>query len=199
MFLLCALVFAYLFGGQFKIHDYYVMSIFYPLLVFALILSVLNLHKAFAAAPPKLFKAVRIAFPATMLLIFFFTDHQIYQRQTDSGPYWSPDHSFSWMQNGAQTLDSLHIPKKEQIIALDENSPNLTLVYFDHKGYNLDKPRWNGNCDFAANWMQERHITLAVCKEETVRRIMNDSSFIRNFNILSLKDSKGVIRLKPKS
>jgi hypothetical protein len=199
LFLVCGSVFAWLFGAQLGIHDYYVMSIFYPLLAFALTLSILNLHKAFAIAPSKQGRVVRIALSATMLVIFFFTDHQLYERQTVSGAYSYPYYAYVWMQNGAKTLDSLQIPGKEQILALDESSPNLTLLYFDRKGYNLDRGKWYLDADLAAKYMRERHINVAVCKEETVRRLKDDTRFVRNFDILSLKDSKAVLRLKPDS
>lgn len=174
----------WLMGENMPVHDYYFISIFLPFFGFIFLASILQLHKQMRAGSGLI--AGNIALVTGILICFFFADYAAYQRL--HGRPNSSDLSFStdWMQNGARVMDSLLIPKDETILVFNEHEPNLSLIYFDRKGYVIS-PEWQVGMypDELERIMQEKEVNILVTKAQHVHHFeTGNPAFFDHFNHL---------------
>ncbi|MGV3640858.1 MAG: hypothetical protein ACO1NZ_10085 [Adhaeribacter sp.] len=123
------LAFFYLMGRQFIDHDYYFITPFMPLLVFVVLRAMLLLPELPFPRP-----AVNGLLAATALAFIWQGYRHGQLRQADVYKDFSNYYRYPWMLNGAQALDQAGIPRQARLLVLNEQAPNLALVYFDRRG-----------------------------------------------------------------
>jgi hypothetical protein len=181
-----------LMGGQLMVHDYYVVSIFFPMLAFALIASVIAIRKAIIYENGL--RSFRIALFSSVLIIFFFADFHLHQRLMPDYAGFKP--GIPWAENGRQIMEELKIPRNEKLLVLNEGAPNIALVYFDRRGWNTIPEQWKDMAQVKAI-MQQLGARTVVCEESLGRVIKeNDTTLASRFNSLALKDRVAVFQLK---
>lgn len=192
LYLIGSLFIAGLFGLQLTVHDYYVLPIFFPLLAFMLLISVLAIAEAI-----KTTKLLTVSVSATLLLLFFFADHQTYQRFHGLGVYYAGNNqSVTWMKKGRLLLQQLKIPTNEKIMVADEDPPNLSLVYFDRRGYTMPNSWWQCRVPVIEEVMMEKKTPLLIMKAATLDSInQKDPNAFKDYQLVGLKDEVAVLRL----
>jgi hypothetical protein len=89
------------------------------------------------------------------------------------------------MRNGAAVLDSLGIPGQAHIGILNEKPPNLSLVYFNRKGYVINKEWWVERFVSAYDFFDQRGLKYGICQlSEFNRIILSDASYNDYFRTL---------------
>jgi hypothetical protein len=150
-------------GHQLHVHDYYVLCIFFPFIIWMVLLSVLVLFNGIEES--IYLPACKRGLWAALILLYCFSDFSTYKRLDPNDPEESYYSKVKWMQNGASILAGLKIPMTEHILVLNEHAPNRGLVYFDRKGYQF----WdNLNGDQIESFMKERHLRIAVCETKII-------------------------------
>lgn len=185
------------FGGQLHVHDYYMLAICYPLIVYGLLLAALSIHRQIAPGTNRRSRrAIRAGLAGVSLMLLFFTDFQIYRRFHEMGTYAGYNPSAPWLEGGRNVLAQLGVPDTARIVALGEPAPNLSLVYFDRKGYNLPQDRFRNNLNLARDFMHTKQISYAVLREDAWRSIPpGDSNAVCHFKALYVGNNKAVLRL----
>jgi hypothetical protein len=193
VFLLCALGVFLLFSKQYEIHDYYFIATFLPLIAYSIAVAIIAIHKDLEGRNRM---PVTIGLLCSVVIVFFFADYQNSLRVHMEGAY-NDDYGSRWLANGKEFLNELHIPVDEHIAVADENPPNLSLVYFDRKGYALPKD-WNMDLTGIKKIMDENAVHTLVMKAEKLNefRSKDSLSMDSNFVILGQKEGKAVLRLK---
>lgn len=126
-----SLVFFRLMGAQFFDHDYYVLASFWPGLVLLVALATTQLALRLAATP----RLVRqVLFGAALVALLVPGLRQYRTRMGDTYLPFSDYYTYKWMQGGAAQLAAAHVPAQATILVIGEDSPNLSLVYFDRRG-----------------------------------------------------------------
>jgi hypothetical protein len=148
------LLFVKLMGVQFQVHDYYAICSLIPPALLLLVLGLLNIAQYTG-------KLVRYGSSAGLAVLVFFLVASGYkrlnQRSSDDYPPFSP-FNHVWMRGGAEELAQAGVPAAANILAFNEPSPNIPLVYFDRRGLTWIPPAVN-----------------VVTAEDFVRRMANDS------------------------
>ncbi len=191
IFLAGACTLSYFFGEQLKLHDYYILPLFFPLLCMLLLIAMISVRRGLQG---RQLSAVRAGVLVVIAALFLFADYQIFQRQKPEGDYYDANASYIWMEHGAQVLDDLHISRDEQIVVGD-NAPNLGLVYCDRRGYNLPVSWLETGLTCVRTTMQDRNASILVCSGGTLAHIQSiDPAQLNDFAILSNKDNMAVLR-----
>lgn len=191
-FLAGALFMLYLFGRQLTIHDYYMLPIFYPLIGYALVVAVVRIGRRYPRAWPK---PVRLGSIATILLLYCLADHQIYVRMHNMGRYVGT-YSYEWVQGGDKILDDLRIPKDSRIVVGGDAPPNLSLVYFDRKGFVIPPEQWDPKLEAGTRILREKGLKYLVIPEKGLDTLDQDVLSAR-YRILFRGDRKAVLELQP--
>lgn len=181
-----------LLGSQLIGHDYYAIVIFFPTIIFLLLICTIEIKNNITS--DTALKPVKTALIASMVTIYLFANYQINQRlYPDYHPFYPGK---VWAENGKQLLDSLNVSKDEHLFLFDEESPNLGLLYFDRKGYTMNKEWWNGNASTAVNFMKEKKLSIMITrasKQELLKNEHND--ILKQFSLLGVNDSILVYKL----
>lgn len=181
-----------LMGGQLLIHDYYVVSIFFPLFGFALLVSVIAIRQSIIYE--HALRSLRIAMAASVLIIFFFADFHLHKRLRPDYGEFKP--GIPWAENGAWILQEANVPKSEKVLVLNEDAPNIALLYLDRRGWNTTAKQWKDMAQVKAI-MQQLGTRTVVCEEGLGRAIVeNDTTLAPLFNTLAMKDRVAVFQLK---
>ncbi|WP_276132938.1 ArnT family glycosyltransferase [Polluticoccus soli] len=181
-----------LMGGQLLIHDYYVVSIFFPLVAFAVLVSVIAIRKAIIYEDAL--RSMRIAMGASVLIIFFFADFHIHKRLKPDYGEFKP--GIPWAENGAWILQEANVPKNEKVVVLNEDAPNIALLYLDRRGWTIPSKQRENMAELKAI-MRKLDATVVVCEEGLGRSIMeNDTAVASLFKTLALKDRVAVFQLR---
>jgi|GEM_PF-1257049 len=197
VYMIGALSMFVLLGHAMSVHEYYFISIFIPFFGFTLLIAMIQLHKA-----TLLFlegrKSVNIALCVSTIICFFFADYQANQRLGPDYNGWGKYYNTDWLKDSRGLMDSLGVPKEEKIVILNEPEPNLSLVYFDRKGYVMDEHRWGGYyLAGVEELMQEQHLKYLIVKEEYASRYLSrDSNFFGNFKLIQKKGEINVYQFK---
>jgi hypothetical protein len=169
---------------------------FFPLLLWMVVWSVIAINNEIkeTSVAPIFYSCIF----GSLLILYCFSDFTNYTRLNIDNPKQANWTRVHWLKNGAAIMDKLGIPKNENILALNENSPNETLVYFDRKGYIYESGRWyDGNSIAVEPFMKERNLTIAVVETKAFReRILSDSLIFRNFSELYSDENATVLKLK---
>lgn len=187
LFTLGACTIAYLFGEQLIAHDYYILPMFFPLLAFLLVLSVLAIRQQLT---PAFIRPVRAGLLVVILCTFFFADHQIYQRHKVTGIYYDSRFSKEWLYDAAKVLDSLQVPKEAPVLVVD-NAPNLGLLYCDRKGYNIPRNQVVDplHLDHVRSLIREKKVPVVVAEAAVIDSIRTaGSTRLRDFTVYTHKD-----------
>lgn len=195
-FLLCALGVFWLFSKQYEIHDYYFIATFLPLIAYCLVVAIIAIHKDLNER--KSLAGIRLGLACVAIMIFFFADHQHSLRIHMEGIY-NQDYESKWLEKGKKALDELGVPANEHIAVADENPPNLSLVYYDRKGYALPKD-WNMDLSGIKKFMEENGVRTLVMKSDKLDEFRSKDSLVlgTNFVIIGQKEGKAVLLLKKK-
>ncbi|MGV3503760.1 MAG: hypothetical protein ACO1O1_08630 [Adhaeribacter sp.] len=123
------LIFFCLMGRQFIDHDYYFITPFMP----GLVLLALRAMCLLPQLPlPRLALQAVLAATALGILLQGYRHGQL--RQAAVYKDFSNYYRYPWMLDGAQALDQAGIPRQARLLVLQEQAPNLALVYFDRRG-----------------------------------------------------------------
>ncbi|WP_129021898.1 hypothetical protein [Edaphocola flava] len=173
------LLMSILMGSQFLDHDYYIIPIFMPFIVLqAYRLVIVSGQRAITRPQQK-----GIIVVVVILLSWSYISTQ--QRLSWQYKGFSDDYHAEWMKQGAINLKKAGVPAGAQIIALNENAPNLAMVYFDRKGYVLNHERWYGDFETASSFFRDRSVQYGVCElKELVKLLKQDGSFYTYFTPL---------------
>jgi hypothetical protein len=196
LFLLGAVAMSLLLWNQLTPHDYYLISILFPLLGYGLAVSVIYIWRSIEGSAGR--KAIRLGALVTAVLICFFADYFITRRRApDHMPYAQWARSF-WMQGGAEVMDRAGVPKNETILALQENAPNLTSVYMDRNSLTYPWFLWDrANAGVVEQFMKEKSIRILVCHAKEIRDLeANSPGIFRNFDIRREEGQIMVMELK---
>lgn len=196
IFLVFMLIVMWLLGEQLFIHDYYYISIFFPLIVYILVVSAIYISNSIPGDISK--RYINISIVAALLICFFHADSAVYQRlRLDKPIYGDHRYGMSWMVNGIGLLDELHIPKSEKIFVPNQPQPNLALVYFDRKGFTLEKDGMHG-WDIVA-FMEGQNLRTLVIEDEYIKKLQaEDSNALHRFTLVGYKAPVMVYQLKEK-
>lgn len=177
----------YLIGEQFIHHDYYILPIFVPLFVTTAIAFSINAEPLFDKRTVRFITTILVA---VLLSISFISTRQ---RLSPDYPGFSDDYNTGWMQGGKEVLAKNGIPHDEFIATFDESPPNLSLIYFDRKGYTLGKDRWKGDLKFADAFFEHNKLRFGVIKRQTFDELsLSGSKFQDHFEPV-YKDEKMVL------
>jgi hypothetical protein len=192
MYMIGALVMFVLLGHLLAIHEYYFTSIFIPFLAFCLLSAMLRLHETVRAKEGA--RTLNTALFVGTVILFFFADYQANQRLGNNYNGWGSSYNTDWLANGKELLNSVGIPKEEQIVVLNEPEPNLSLIYFDRRGYVIEPSRWGGyHFDLVKDLMREKRIKILVLKVRFAEEYLaRDSTIFRNFDLLTTSDQIAV-------
>ncbi|WP_276132939.1 glycosyltransferase family 39 protein [Polluticoccus soli] len=187
-----ALAVAWLMGKQLEAHDYYIIVILLPVIVYSIVISVIAIRSVLVSGDNSF--PLKIGTVALLIIMFFFADFRLHQRLK---PGYKNGYTgeMPWAIGGDKLLDQLGIPKSEHILVLNELPPNLALVYFDRRGYHLDPGNWSNMGQVAAH-MDGFKVDVGVCSEELGRSFLTDTLFKNNFTMLAIEDGKVVFRAK---
>jgi hypothetical protein len=120
-----------LMDAQFIDHDYYALCIFYPLIAFILLTSLIQIG---IRLPDRIRPIVNLNLIVIACVLFNRAYHHHTYRLSDTYPGFSDDYRHFWMEEGARKLEKAKIGKDAKIVILGEYAPNLGLTYFDRKG-----------------------------------------------------------------
>lgn len=194
-FVFAAIIF-WLMGENLPVHDYYFIAIWMPFFGFLLLESVLALNSVLGTSLAV--RLLNVALVASMLIMFFFADFHTYRRFSDYYPPHSEFYRTAWMENGKKVVDRL-IPKSEQIVVLEEDAPNLSLVYFDRKGHVLSEGRWWHSKGYLVDYMRDHDLQyLVVDKGKRDMLLGKDSLTFASFQKLTDDEQVQVYRLHTK-
>jgi hypothetical protein len=189
LFLLGTLCMGYFMGGQLFFHDYYVLSIFMPLLTYALLVCSIAIHHSIAQYKVA---SIRRGLITAVLIMFFFADYHHYQRLQPN--YFPFNPGIPWAKGGSDLLDKLQIPRSERIFAYNASAPNLALLYCDRKGYHL--PDDQSDPLRAISLMQRLKVKTMVCPVGAANYILHDNKDVAGrFQLLGSRDNIAVLRL----
>lgn len=157
-----------LFGKQLWFHDYYIISMVFPTIVYLLLLSVVYI------VPYTNRKYVLPVLRTTVLivLLFLLIPSSIKQaRARTSEGYGGANYGLHWAAKGKKTLDSLKLPKNIKIAVLDEDAPNLALVHLDRRGYHIPPSTWINDMSMTNDILNIWRIRILVCKGSLGKRL----------------------------
>lgn len=182
---------SYLMGAQFIDHDYYIIPIVFPFIILHLCwLAIIN--------PKWLYRPIMnniLSMVVVLLLVISYikTQDRLSPQYRDFSTYYNTD----WVKNGASTLNKLSISHKEKIVVLNENPPNLSLVYLDRKGYVLSHDWWGGQVESAYNFFEQNGISYGVCKRAEYDKITaSGQDFLHYFQLMYTDKDMVVFRKK---
>ncbi|MBS1772671.1 MAG: glycosyltransferase family 39 protein [Bacteroidetes bacterium] len=190
-FVYLSIIIGYLMGAQFMAHDYYVIVIFYPTILFIVTVFTIAIQKGINNS--KALKPVRILFGTASVVLLVMATIKIHQRYR---PDYEPFHpGRPWMENDTKLFDNMGVPKSERILVLNEEPTNLALLYFDRTGFCMSKERWNNDVHNITSMMDEKNLTLLVMQKKYVEEMKAvDSAFAPHFKFLKASDSSVVYR-----
>ncbi|WP_276135022.1 ArnT family glycosyltransferase [Polluticoccus soli] len=193
LFVLGVVAMALLFGHQFIQHDYYVVSIYFPLFGFMLINSVVAIRQQIEEKPARI--SIRSFAIGAMLILFVFADHHTYRRihLSDDRYYsgWKDNFSTAWLKGTDKQLDELGVSRKEHVVVVGENAPNLSFVYLDRSGYLLEEHQV---LQFAS-LMKEKNVRVAVGANKKMEDVYaQDSTLFNGFNVVKKEKMWVVMR-----
>ena len=143
LLLLASLVNAFLFyqlmGALMAVHDYYAICSFLPPVVLVLVLALV------LTVPLVRAGRVRYVFTGGLLVLVSLLVRSSFphlaSRMSDDYPPLSLGYTYRWMRGGASLLQQAGVPLRARVLAPDDYSSNMPLVYFDRRGRTgLDNP-----------------------------------------------------------
>lgn len=192
IFSIGSLMVAYLMGSQFNHHDYYVLAIFFPAIIFTLTISTIAFAKNIPDGKQKM--SLQFGTLGAILIMFFFADYNIHKRLRPNYQPFNIDEP--WAKGGAEVLASLNIPMEEHILVLNDMPPNLSLVYFDRRGYHAPPGHWHSLVD-VKDFLCTFNMSILVAKTELVNNVLvQDSLFNDQFDLLYTDNDKSILKLK---
>ncbi|MGI4869727.1 MAG: hypothetical protein ACRYFX_00965 [Janthinobacterium lividum] len=126
-------LFFQLMGAQFEVHDYYAICSFGPAAVLIVVLAMLGLGSLSGRA------RLVVNLGLSVLLAFLLGSgyQRVARRFSDDYEPFSP-YAYTWLRGGAAQFRQLQVPATARLLVFDEGAPNLSLVYFEHRGLNWD-------------------------------------------------------------
>lgn len=177
--LIGVLAVAYLMGAQFIDHDYYIIAIFFPWIYLSFFWFVLNHQTLFQN---RLFN---LAFVALVIFFMIGTYQKFQDRISPNYPGFSEYYRTFWMKDGKNKLNRLQIGKDEKIGVIQESAPNLTLLYFDRKGYVIKGKHWHRDFKELAIFYKKHHLKIGIGNQKEVKDLIKvQPVFYEYFQIL---------------
>ncbi len=171
--LLGILSISYLLGAQFADHDYYIIPIFFPFIVLHAFWFVISRERSAVKSYRN-----KVLFAAVTGLLLSISYFKTQQRLSPDYPGFSDYYNTKWMKNGAAVLDALGVSDQARIGVLNQNPPNLSLVYFNRKGYAISKDWWQERFESARHFFDQRGLKYGICQlAEFNRIVLSDASY----------------------
>jgi hypothetical protein len=182
---------------QLEVHDYYILAIFFPLIALLLLLSSISMGKILAQSGPVR-KAVHTGVVVSLAIMFFFADQHTAKRLSSYYPPYSEYYTSLYYEGSTGLLTKLGVPKDAMIAILLDAEPNLGLVYFDRKGYQLPDDHKIQPPTFYANYARDRNVSAVIMKtKDAVRtRAVDSTSWDHRFSLLYQDDKKTIYRVR---
>ncbi len=174
----------YLMGAQFIDHDYYFIPIFLPFVVLLAIAYVILIgNKAFSQSIPNTLSMV-----LCYLLIFSYFKTQA--RISPDYKGFSNNYNTGWMKEGKEILTKLRVPENEKIVVVNEAPPNLSLIYFDRKGYVLNRELWGEHFGWLNHLFSDYKVKYGVAKRSEFEKLTatGQEEFDKHFMLMYRND-----------
>jgi hypothetical protein len=180
-----------LMGEAFFEHEYFFIVIFLPLIGWWLLISMIAIHKEIISSRGR--KLMRISLLSATVVIFFFADRHTYERLQ---PRYKNFNAASWAEYGSVLLQQLDIPATENILVLNDEAPNLALVYFDRRGFVLAPGNWANMGEVRAH-MDGMRVRTGVCERQfCLNQQLNDTTFNKFFVLVATQNNIAVFRTR---
>lgn len=192
LFFIGAVAVAALMGHNLGIHDYYMLSIFFPFIAFVFVSAMMVIHKNIGTRYGR--QAVRVVlFTACFTNILFA--NQVATKRTVPDFMHGDSKDIPWCNDAAAVMFQLHIPQTERIV-VPANEPNLALVYCDKHGYNMP-PQAIHDLFYMVDYMHDRNTKLMVCSTAMAKTMQQEHKKLNAyFDLLYQSDKISVLRLK---
>ena len=182
-----ALAMLFLFGGQYDVHDYYVIAPWYPLLAYALLGAICRLYKTSFFAGNSM--RIGVVIMAALMLFFAAGYVRIYQRLHHETRFLTAQDPVLWMQGGAAFLQKNGVPQEAQIMVLGDDAPNTGLVYFDGKA--LPNEHCAGHCADARAENTDAGVQYGNASAASKRQ----DETLRQLHVLDIENGKAALLL----
>lgn len=193
MFLNFSIIMGYLMGVQLIGHEYYAIAIFFPSLLFLLVICIISVYK-YLSVFPKLLKLTQAVLVLSMAAMFVYANKHTYERLKPEYPDFNPVGKL-WMENDRHLLDKLHIAKDEHILVLNEVPTNTALLYFDRMGICMHDTWWNKDINAVINTMKEKNMGILIVKRSIRDTLQKENPQVfSKFEQLAATDSTTVYR-----
>ncbi|MCO5247498.1 MAG: hypothetical protein M9887_00895 [Chitinophagales bacterium] len=178
---------SYLMGAQFIDHDYYVIAIFFPWIYLSFFWFAIH-HQALFLN--RFFHLVLIA----LFMFFLIGTYQRFQdRISPDYPGFSEYYRTSWMEDGYLKLNRLQINLDEKIGVIQEDAPNLALLYFDRKGYVIKGRYWRRNFAVLSTFFKKHHLKIGLCNQKEFSELINTQPVFYKYFRIKYQDDKLVV------
>ncbi|WP_426489958.1 ArnT family glycosyltransferase [Hymenobacter sp. 102] len=128
--LLAAVVFWKAMGAGLGVHDYHMICVLGPPTVLLLVLALLGLGNLRGWL--RHLSSAGLGFLLVFLLVKGYT--RLGQRMSDDYLPFSAYYTHPWMRGGAAEMVKAEVPASASVLVLNEDAPNVALVYFDRRG-----------------------------------------------------------------
>lgn len=160
----------WLFGKQLFFHDYYIIAMVQPTMAYILLLPVVY------GAPLIKKKYALYAVQAIISagLLFFLIPMSVKQAEArNTAGYLGNFYGVHWTANPniKKTLDSVLRDRNTPVSMLDEDPPNLSLIYLDRKGINIPNHVWADNIINVNSIMNDWRVRIMVCRGSLGKRL----------------------------
>jgi len=187
-------------GRQLYVHDYYILSIAYPLVAVLILVACIRLHSMTVGVNKRASDVLRSGLIIAVTFCFFFADFQYNQRTSNDYPPHTTNGQWSgsWQEGGAALLKNLGVPDTARIIIAEDDPPNRGLVHFDRKGVHLSEAVYGRGLEVAYRLARERGIRYVIFKRERYEAALHDkdSSYANRFELLTPDGDKMVLRVR---
>jgi len=188
-----SIMMGYLMGVQLIGHEYYAIAIFFPSILFLLIISIISVYK-YLSIYPRFLKPVQLILVLCMVTMFVYAHKHTYERLKPEYPDFNPIGKL-WMEKDRNILDSLSIPKNENILVLNEVPTNTALLYFDRMGICMHDTWWNKDINAVVNTMKEKNLGILIVKRPIRDTLQKENPQVfSKFEQLAVTDSTTVYR-----
>ncbi|HUM46952.1 MAG TPA: glycosyltransferase family 39 protein [Chitinophagales bacterium] len=174
-------------GEQFFVHDYYVMVIFFPAMVFTILFVANLIEPHLPAARAKLLTG-GIILAMIAMGVMGFEKHSLRLIQRKDG---------DWSTRIKTSFDQYNIAKDEKILITSGDAPNTGLVYADRRGLTVNLSLHESVPNFLLRLMRNKKLKYLVMSPEQVDSLeKHDSCFFKYMDAVVRNEEVGIFRYR---
>lgn len=183
--LVAGAVFWKVMGAGLGVHDYHMICVLAPPVLLVLILALLGL----GSLQGWLRHASSVALIGLTVFLLVNGYTRLGQRMSDDYLPFSAYYTHTWMRGGAEEMSRAAVPATSSVLVLNEDAPNVALVYFDRRGL-CWKP---GNLQQLTmhdlqSYMAAQHLEYLVMNETVYEQIQQlHAQFPAEFTLVGWK------------